>query len=49
MNKLNALVDSHKFFVKESFRFANDRSSFAYYAYYPIAYIKFMWYTFKNS
>ena len=49
MNKIQALIDSHKFFVKESPVFVNDRTSFAYYMFYPIAYCKFMWYTFKYS
>ena len=47
MNKIKTLIESHKFFVKSSPDFANERSVFAYYMYYPIAYCKFMWYTLK--
>lgn len=44
MKKLKNLYECHKFFVKESktyvapFRFKD-------WCYYPIAYIKFMWYS----
>lgn len=49
MKKIKDIIESHKFFVEESPKFADDRSIFAYYMYYPIAYCKFMWYTLKNS
>ena len=48
MKKIKRIMELHNFFVTESPQFANDRSSFAYYMYYPIAYCKFMWYTLNN-
>ena len=48
MKKINEIIESHKFFVGTSPKFIDDRTLFAYYMYYPVAYCRFMWYTLKN-
>jgi hypothetical protein len=45
---MKKLINLHKFFVKESYSYINP-FRFKDYLYYPIAYIKFMYYSLKNS
>ncbi len=42
------LIDSHKFFVEVSPSYMQGTNRIKYYLRYPIAYIKFMWYAYKD-
>lgn len=44
----HTLIDSHRFFIKESPKFMEGTSRIKYYLRYPIAYIKFMWYSYHD-
>jgi hypothetical protein len=46
-NFLIAFYKLHKFFVEQSPSFMQGTPQLEYYSYYPIAYCKFMWYSFE--
>lgn len=48
MKRLKYMWELHKFFVDTSKSFMQGTSRVRYYLYYPIAYFKFMWYSYKD-
>ena len=45
--KLSKYIDAHRFFVKESPGFMRGYNKIKYYLYYPIAYFKFIYYSYQ--
>ncbi len=48
MRNLKGFVEHHKFFVRISPSYMQGTNMVMYYLYYPIAYLKFMYYSFVN-
>ncbi len=43
------IIEAHKFFVHISPGFMKGTNRVTYYLYYPIAYLKFMWYSYQDA
>lgn len=41
-------IKLHKFFIKESYSFMKGTNRVKYYLYYPIAYLRFIYFSLKN-
>jgi hypothetical protein len=46
---MKKFIELHKWFVKVSPGYMEGTSRFFYYTYYPVAYIKFMYYSYTNK